>query len=339
MYVVVTIGDTFLDLFVWPENAKVVSGRDFPSGEGLAFDYGGKINVEKISHQIGGCAANTAVSFARLGLNVAMISTLGKDEKGEEFKSFFESVGVNTSYIKQKEEAKYNQSIILSHKGDRTILTYHQGLDSSDYVPNKNLKTKWFYLAPYYGKNTDVENRIVEIIAKNGTGLFWNPGGLQIKGGIPENRHLLQLCNVIFLNKEELEKFCDRPKTSVENLMKIVHTSGAKLVVVTNGKDGAKCFDGSVYYKIGTSDDERVDATGAGDAFASSFSAAIISDCAVKPQKYIPERATIEKALTWGIVVSGSVVGQIGAQSGLLTKDQVEKRVGKMVKIGVEVYA
>ncbi|TSC94693.1 MAG: ribokinase [Candidatus Berkelbacteria bacterium Athens1014_28] len=339
MYDVVTIGDTFLDLFVWPESAKVISSRDFPSGKGLAFDYGGKITLKEIDFQIGGSAANTAVSFARLGADIAIFSTVGDDQRGDDFIDYFQKEGIDVSFIERRSAAIKNQSIILSFGGDRTILAYHSGVDPIEYIPNKNLKTRWIYLAPFYGKNIEVENRIVELIAKNGCGLFWNPGGLQIKKGISENRHLLRLCNAIFLNKEELEKFCDRPKTTVENLMKVVYSAGAKLVVVTDGKEGAKCFDGSVFYKISTTDDKRVDATGAGDAFASSFVAAIISDCREKPQKYIPERTTIEKALKWGIVVSGSVVGQIGSQPGLLTKSEVEKRVEKLVKLGIKVYA
>jgi len=36
----------------------------------LAFEYGAKINSEKVVHGFGGGAANTAVSFASLGLSL-----------------------------------------------------------------------------------------------------------------------------------------------------------------------------------------------------------------------------------------------------------------------------
>jgi ribokinase len=57
---------------------------------------------------------------------------------------------------------------------------------------------------------------------------------------------------------------------------------------------------------------EPVDRTGAGDSFASTFTAAIILG------------KTPAEALTWGPVNSMSVVQYIGAQAGLLTREALE---------------
>jgi len=55
-----------------------------------------------------------------------------------------------------------------------------------------------------------------------------------------------------------------------------------------------------------------VDRTGAGDSFSSTFTSAIA--LGLSP----------EEALAWGPVNSMSVVQNIGAQAGLLTKDQLQ---------------
>jgi ribokinase len=55
-----------------------------------------------------------------------------------------------------------------------------------------------------------------------------------------------------------------------------------------------------------------VDRTGAGDSFASTFTAAIALG------------KSPAEALTWGPVNSMSVVQYIGAQAGLLTRDELE---------------
>ncbi len=58
-----------------------------------------------------------------------------------------------------------------------------------------------------------------------------------------------------------------------------------------------------------------VDRTGAGDSFASTFTAAIALG------------KSPDEALTWGPVNSMSVVQYIGAQAGLLSREQLEEHL------------
>ena len=58
---------------------------------------------------------------------------------------------------------------------------------------------------------------------------------------------------------------------------------------------------------------DPVDRTGAGDSFASTFTAAIILG------------KSPEEALSWGPINSMSVVQKIGAQAGLLPRAELEE--------------
>ena len=58
---------------------------------------------------------------------------------------------------------------------------------------------------------------------------------------------------------------------------------------------------------------DPVDRTGAGDAFASTFTAAIALG------------KTPDEALAWGPINSMSVVQYVGAQKGLLSREQLEQ--------------
>lgn len=335
---VATIGDVFQDLFVTSSDFKVIADRSFKSGKSLSFDYGAKIDIEKLEYHTGGSANNCALCFAKLGLHSTIFSFLGSDTFGEKIFSELEKSGVDTGNLKRNNQPT-NTSIIFSSDGDRTILSYH-GINDYNHLPiAKGLKTKWFYLAPV-GKETDqLENKIVENIAKNGSGLIWNPGPSQIIQGAKSFRHLLRLANVLFLNREEALTFSDSGRSQIENSMKILHDLGVKIIIVTDGIKGAKCFDGEVYYQIDTTDDKRIDATGAGDAFASAFSAVVIKDCDVKkPQSYIPKREIIEAGLKSAIIISGSVVGEIGAHSGLLSSVEISEREKKLVKLQPTIY-
>ena len=340
MYDVVTIGDCFEDIYLFLKEAAIIESGKFDSGKGVCFDYGGKIAVDKITYQIGGSAANTAINFNKLGSRVSLISALGADSQGEKILDYLLANGIDIGLIKKRKDAASNISVILSFQGDRTILTYHDNDDYSDFKPNKNLKSRWIYLAPLGKNSSAVENRIVEIIAKTGCGLIWNPGNYQIKKGARNYRHLLRLCNIIFLNREEAREFADLPgKEMTEEIMKALYSYGVKIIVITEGKNGSHCFDGQLFYKISASDDERIDATGAGDAFAGTFSASLISGCGKeKAQSYLPERKIIEQALKRAIIVSGSVVGQVGAHNGLLTPTEIIEHEKKLVKLEPSVY-
>lgn len=339
MYDVVTIGDAFQDLFVFSTDFKVLRDPSFKSGKSLSFDYGAKLDVEKIEYHTGGSAVNTALCFAKLGLSTALATFLGTDSPAEKLISQIETAGISPSLVKNDTEPT-NTSIILSHKGDRTILSYHGERNFNNLALAKNLKAGWFYLSPV-GKQSDVlENKIVQNIAKSGTGLIWNPSPRQIKQGARAYKHLLHLSNILLLNREEAITFSACGRSEIEDCLKALHDFGCKIIVVTDGKSGAKAYDGSVFYQIDPSPDERIDSTGAGDAFGSAFSARIILEPKQgKNQGFSPSRDTICEALKWGIIVSGSVVGQVGANTGLISKPQILERSEKLVKLEARVYS
>jgi len=264
---------------------------------------------------------------------------LGSDSPAEKLFSQIEAAGISPGLVKNDTKPT-NTSIILSHKGDRTILSYHGERNFNNLTLAKNFKSGWFYLSPVGKQSDTLENKIVGNIAKSGAGLIWNPAPRQIKQGARAYKHLLHLCNILLLNREEAMTFSACGRSEIEDCLKSLHDFGCKIIVVTDGSRGAKVYDGSVFYQIDPTPDERVDATGAGDAFGSAFSARIILEPKdVKNQGYSPSKDVIAEALKWGIIVSGSVVGQVGANTGLISKPQILERSEKLVKLEARVYS
>ena len=99
-----------------------------------------------------------------------------------------------------------------------------------------------------------------------------------------------------------------------ELLKKTRDDLGLRIVVITDGREGSYSFDGTDFWKLSEFPGERVEATGAGDAFATAVCAALFHG------EPLPE------AMIWGSINSASVVGQIGPQAGLLTLDEIKKR-------------
>jgi sugar/nucleoside kinase (ribokinase family) len=212
--------------------------------------------------------------------------------------------------------------VIFNINGERTIFVYHAVKDYEELKLKKSLKTKWYFLAPL-GENTDaLEDRLIKEVAENGTMIAWNPGSVQIGKGESHFRHLLKCTTVLFLNREEAIKFVDFPiRPQTEEVMKKLYSYGPRIVVITNGKEGVKAYDGHEFYELESRPVQVKDSTGAGDAFTVGFMGRLMNE---DWHNDIPQES-IHEGLRWGIENSVSVIQNIGAQKGLLNKEEIEK--------------
>lgn len=323
---IITIGDAFEDVLILPTDLKVKEDHSYTTGLGVSFELGEKIPLKEVDYEIGGSACNTAVGFARLGLKAGLNCMVGDDTPAEKIISRLKEENVDTSNVDVSKKMKTNFSVIFRLNQGRTIFIYHGLKDYSALRLKKSLNTKWFFLAPVgEGVGPLVSDLIAQVSEKNAY-VAWNPGAIQIKEGASKYRHLLKNIKVLFLNREESIKFLDYPvRPSDEEVLKKLHSMGPEIVVITNGKHGAKAYDGTNYYSAPVINRTvRVDSTGAGDSFTVGFLCKLISSN-WGGNVELDKNAVISNALKWGILNSNSVVQKIGAQSGLLTLNQMEK--------------
>lgn len=320
---VTTIGDATEDVFVQPD-LDVKYNRDFASGRGICFEFGEKIPLNSVQYEVGGSACNTAVGLSRLGYKSAICAMTGDDTPMVKVKERLGIENVDQNHLIVSSKIQTGFSVIFSIDGERTIFVYHGVKDYSDLKIKKNLKSKWFFVTPL-GENTqEIEKKIIAEVSENNSLFAWNPGSFQIQRGASHFHHLLKCTDILFLNREEAVKFVDfgsHPRT--EEVMKKIAIYGPKIIVITNGKEGAKAFDGKEIYDIAANErTQRVDATGAGDAFATGF-----LGCMMKYDIRSEINPTmIREALHWGIKNSDSVIKYVGAQKGLLDIVKIESK-------------
>ncbi|HVW71751.1 MAG TPA: carbohydrate kinase family protein, partial [Candidatus Paceibacterota bacterium] len=139
----------------------------------------------------------------------------------------------------------------------------------------------------------------------------FQPGTFQMRAGMERLSRIYARTNVFFANKEEYQRILATTEESEKKLMEMMRAKGPKIVFLTDGGNGAYAMSDVGAWKIGLYPDPRppYERTGAGDAFASTATVALLLG------KSVPE------ALAWGPVNSMSVVQDIGAQKGLLTRD------------------
>lgn len=335
MYDVVTIGDASEDIFVRPHKFNIEANRKFATGKGVSFELGEKISLDNVFYDIGGSACNSAVSFARQGFKTSIVTATGKDSPSEKIWKRLDDEGVDTSNIKSNSSIKTNFSVIFNLEEERTIFVCHGIDDYSLLAPKKSLKTKWVYLCPMGENTVDIENRLISMASEKGTKIAWNPGSLQVEKGASGYRALLKNISVIILNREEALKFINYPVRPTESdVAAAIGKLGPKIVVVTDGKKGAFCYDGSRSYKVEALNQERVDATGAGDSFASAFIGRFID----KDEEDFVDQYLISDALKAGIINSTSVVHQLGAEAGLLSMTEINGGISENPRMIVEVF-
>jgi len=330
---VITIGSATMDVFVECDEANIVSvcSKD-KSSDFMSYPYGSKIDISNFSSNVGGGGVNTACNFGNLGFNTSAIFKIGNDIYSDGILEFFKSQNVSLKNIIQKEDVSTGFSIILvSFQGDRTVLA-HRGANSQirkeeiDFNAIKN--ADFIYIAPLNGDSNKVLEPIVDYAHKHNTRICFNAGTTSIKKGFKHLKHILDSADVVVMNKEEASMATGivvRPDTKTEKFSKeIIHTDiksmlkalkvkDYQLVVITDGNKGAYAFDGEKHYFCPIFPSDVVSTLGAGDAFASTFCAALSRT-----------KIDIGKSLMYASVNSASVVSKFGATEGLLNFSEIE---------------
>jgi len=308
---VVTIGGATRDIMFYSGEGELVSTGNLTKQKLLAFEYGAKILADKLYFSYGGGAANTAVSFSRLGLKTGVICKLGNDDNGKEVIKNFRARKVDTSLIKIDKKAKTGFSMILTVNSiaKEHVLFAYRGANNlliDNDLSLSKIMTDWYYIPSLPERGWE---NIIRAVIRQKAKIAWNPGGSQL-ATINKVKIYLPKINLLILNKDEALEF--RKLKNIKGLIKYIHSLGPKIVVITDGEKGAYVYDGQKYYYMKVLTTSSVDTVGVGDAFASAFTSAIIYD------------KNIKLALKWGITNSASVVGKVGAQNGLLSLRQLK---------------
>jgi sugar/nucleoside kinase (ribokinase family) len=323
MYDLITIGDTVIDTYLPIDDAEILEKDDIKY---LGLKYGLKIPVEEGVSVVAGNAANNAIGASRLKLKTAIYTNVGnKDDEQDDdrIKAKLKKEGVDIRYVFETDELPSNHNIILSFKGERTILVHHQPYKFE--LPDLD-KTKWVYLtsmAPNY-IDTPVVNQLVNYLERSGAKLAYQPGTFQVKLGSKKQHRILSMTEFFVLNVEEAIHFLGHPEknpVSIKDLLGQLQELGPKKVVITDGGKGSFGFDGEKYFQLECFPAKLVEMTGAGDAYATGTVAGLI------------QGLPLEEAMRWGAANSAAVVEQMGSTTGLLSLNKMEERLKENKKI------
>ncbi len=316
------IGDIVTEPFIRLREAEIITKPD--GAQELAMSWGDKIPYDyAIPMPAVGNAANAAVSAARLGLKSGLNAYVGKDALGDECLTTLASNGVDTRYMVQEDGKETNHHFVLWYESDRTILVKHTEFDyQPPAIPpttanGPSTSPKWIYLSSLSEHSLPFHLKLEEFFAQHPESkLTFQPGTFQMNMGVEALKAIYERSELFVVNKEEAERILKlTPHEEIPTLLKGLKALGPKIIAITDGTHGAYAFDGNEMLVVPMYPDQKApyERTGAGDAFASSVSAALALG--------LPLR----EALLWGPINSMCVVQDVGAQRGLITRAQLDE--------------
>jgi ribokinase len=321
---VISVGDTVIDDFI---RLFEDQGNVQDEGKGkkwLSIPYSMKVPFEKSTVIYGvGNAANAAVNFSKLGLVSALVTNLGADQRGREVVKTLEKKGVETHLIKLQTGKKTNYHYVLWYKEDRTILINHEHYDYHWPHLHASEIPKWIYMSSIAENAVDMHDDMMEWMERYpDIKLAFQPGTFQIKFGAERLAHVYKRAYVVVLNREEAVQVTGGNYDNVHELLDKLHELGPQVVMITDGPKGSYASDGTNRYVMPIYPDVAppVERTGCGDAFASTFVAALIKGY------------SLEGALQLAPITPASVVLYPGAQEGLLTTRELREWLEKAPK-------
>ncbi|MEK7458108.1 MAG: carbohydrate kinase family protein [Patescibacteria group bacterium] len=307
---VVSIGSASLDVFFQSSHFQLVE-KD--GGVVLCERFNEKIEVEKSMISSGGAATNTAVGFARLGLQTACIAEIGQDIGGKVVLQELQREGVDISHmVKESNEETGISGLLISQDGARTALV-HRGAAGMLTVNDLDLdaiEAKWIHLSSI--GNLELIAHIFDVCAQKHIKLSWNPGNWEIDQMVSgQLKPAWDVVEILFVNRKEMAQLGNMDLADETVWKSDWCFVGPKISVATDGKNGGRyCVDGGCHWYDGIPV-AVVQETGAGDAFASGVVAGLLMN------------KNIEQSIEIGGKNAAFVVGHLGAKTGLLTKEKL----------------
>ena len=269
---------------------------------------GSKVDIDKLSYEVGGGGVNSAISFARHGHDAVLIASVAKDAAGDAVMRTLNQEGVDTSYMDYAERAVTGTSVVLldSKSGERTILTHRGASASFDNFSAEildEIKPDWLYITTMRG-DIDTLTAFLKKAKTIGAKVMFNPGVKELEES-KKILGLLKYVDVLLVNKHEAGQLV--PGVLLEELLYHLD-SYVNVIIITDGKMGGIATDHTDTYRFGLYEDVKAkDATGAGDAFGSGFLAAFASG------------KSFRQALMFASANSTSVITKIGGNKGVLS--------------------
>lgn len=257
---------------------------------------------------LGGAPFNLCTHMSKLGFNSYILSALGDDELGREFLKYIKELKINDNYIQISPYQTGITNIILEKNNATYTFNENCAWDNiNDSKIDEILKENYdiFYFGSLSQRSLTSKNTLYKILSKIKTKeIFFD---INIRKNFYSKEILtssLKACTILKLNEDEVKIIREELGYKDDDfILDLMDEYKIKIVLLTLGKDGSKCFYKDKVYKQGIINSKVIDTVGAGDSFSAGFLFAYshLND--------------IEKALDFAAKIAAFIVSNTGAIS------------------------
>ncbi len=237
--------------------------------------------VDRMELHSGGCAANTGVSLAKIGVKTAVIGKVGNDGFGDFLVQVLQKHSIDTRGVKRDEKEATSATMVMVHSdGERSFLHYigaNAALRLEDVDMDIVRESRVLHIAGALvmpgidGEPTaELLRRAKEMGIITSFDTVWNTSS----GWMNTVRPCLPYVDYMIPSIEEAKMLTGREDP--EDIAQVFLDHGVKVVGLKMGERGCYIRTTDVKLAIPRYQVQAVDALGAGDAFAAGFLTGVV---------------------------------------------------------------
>jgi sugar/nucleoside kinase (ribokinase family) len=280
-------------------------------------DEGQLVVAERMQLGLGGCASNTALDLARLGVKVGVAGCAGDDGFGQFVHDTLTRGGVDTSGICRVSGINTASTMIVNVAGQDRRFICSLGANTRmtvEHIPDAWLRqSKVFYVGGYLmlpGLETEAMAQRLRAARKGGAKTVLDVVYIGSPNSLDALKIVLPEADVFLPNDDEAALLLGThdPIRQAQTFRDL----GAETVVITQGEKGSVLIGPNVRLRAGVYPTTFVGGTGSGDAFDAGYIAGLLRG------------ADPAGCLRWGSALGASCVRSIGATESVFNRAEAE---------------
>ncbi len=275
---IIGMGNALVDVLVTLQDDSLLGEMNLPKGSMQLIDEGKFLEISerfaamKTWRTTGGCAGNTMLALANLGVQPGFIGMVGQDEYGDFFKKNGLKNGIHMK-LQTGDLPTGVASTFVSPDGERTFGTY---LGAASCMKPENLTLDLFkdcaylYIEGYLVQDYDLILRAMQLGKEAGAQICLDMASYNI---VAENLEFFdtlvtKYVDIVFANEGEAKAFTGKEGYEAVNEI----ASKCSIAVVKLGARGACIKKGTECITVEAGSARKIlDKTGAGDYYAAGF--------------------------------------------------------------------
>ena len=274
--------------------------------------------ADRLTLSVGGCASNVAIDLARLAVRVGVVGCVGEDTLGRFVIETLEAARIDSSGVRPWAGVGTSGTLIINVAGEDRRFIHTLGANAhfaAVDIPLARVRAaKVLYVGGYLLMPALVAVELAEVFRQARAWGVTTVLDIGLPGPGDQWPHLapvLPHTDVFLPNHHEATAITglSDPRRQAQRF----HDAGAGTVVITCGGQGTVLVTKGQRLRAGVYARPLVASTGAGDAFAAGYIAALLAG------------ADLPRCLEWGSALGASCVRGVSATESVFTRAEAEE--------------